>query len=64
MENTYATIKLQVLPKLLTPASTRTNVPYSIFETHLFGKILEIFQHIGIFSLFWKFSVNGNFPAM
>jgi hypothetical protein len=34
MENTYATIKLQILPYLLTPASTREKVPHSIFETN------------------------------
>jgi hypothetical protein len=36
MENTYATIKLHVLPYLLTPAATMKKVPYSIFETRLF----------------------------
>jgi hypothetical protein len=34
-ENTYETIKLQVLPNLLTPVSTRKKVPHSIFETRL-----------------------------
>jgi hypothetical protein len=29
-------IKLQVLPNLLTPASTKKKVPHSIFETRLF----------------------------
>jgi hypothetical protein len=38
MENTYATIKLQVLPNLLTPASTRKKVPHSIFETGLLSE--------------------------
>jgi hypothetical protein len=35
MGNIYATIKLQVLPNLLTPASIMKNVPHSTFETGL-----------------------------
>jgi hypothetical protein len=36
MGNIYATIKLQVLPNLLTPASIMKIVPHSTFETGLF----------------------------
>jgi hypothetical protein len=35
MVNTYATIKLQVLPNLLTSAFTRKISAHSIFETRL-----------------------------
>jgi hypothetical protein len=35
MKNTYATIKLQVLPNLLTPSTRKKKVPHSIFETLL-----------------------------
>jgi hypothetical protein len=41
MKNIYATIKLQALPNLFTPASTRKKiVPYSIFETRLLELLL------------------------
>jgi hypothetical protein len=45
MDNIYATMKLQVLPNLLTPASTRKKVPHSTFETgQLINKITLIFN--------------------
>jgi hypothetical protein len=40
MENAYATI--QVLPNLLTPASTRKKVPHSTFETRVYYEFITI----------------------
>jgi hypothetical protein len=42
MENAYATIKLQVLPNLLTPASTRKKSAQFHFATRLLVRLTEV----------------------
>jgi hypothetical protein len=58
MENTYAAINLQVLSHLLTSASTRKKVPYSIFETRLLKNHLNLFDIVFPFNRFSEFLVN------
>jgi hypothetical protein len=63
MENAYATIKLQVLPILLTPAYTRKKVPHSIFATRLLFENSELFEFSSIYVGVWQISAVKHPPG-
>jgi hypothetical protein len=67
MENSYATIKLQVLPNFLTSASKRNKVPHSIFEIRLLQLQTHLDRHCVLFVtivlLFLKYFTVPSYTA-